>query len=172
MRKAANSSAAYLRLLLGRTGKELGPCQRARKTLLTPSCNPLHHQVLPAMHYERAWQRLYPLVLSPEARQHFRARTVVRKRRNCSCQQTSPSKWRPSGASMVRRLSFLPEPTRKHALAHLVSRSIHFSTCAGRHSSSACNKSAGDSRANTSSRFSGFKNRSPTAWSNIRSSGV
>src|SRR5215831_4433043 len=48
-------------------GEELGPCQRARKTLRTISCNPLHHQVLPAMHYERAWKRLYPTAYSPEA---------------------------------------------------------------------------------------------------------
>src|SRR5205823_1788571 len=48
---------------LGRTGEELGPCRRARKTLRTTSCNPLHHQVLPAMHYERAWKRLYPPAL-------------------------------------------------------------------------------------------------------------
>jgi hypothetical protein len=47
---------------LGRTGEELGPCQRAHKTLRTASCNPLHHQVLPAMHSEGAWQQVYSTV--------------------------------------------------------------------------------------------------------------
>src|ERR1022692_55277 len=42
-----------------------------------------------------------------------------------------------------------PEP--KHA--HLVCRLSHFSTCSGRHSSSASNRSAGDSRASTSARL-------------------
>ena len=55
---------------------------------------------------------------------------------------------------------------------HLVSRLSHFSTCGGRHSSSARNNSAGDSRASTSARFSGFRNRSSTAWSNIVSNGL
>ena len=55
---------------------------------------------------------------------------------------------------------------------HRVSRLIHFSTRTGRHPSSACSRAAGDSPASTNARFSGFKNRSCTAWSNIRSSAV
>jgi hypothetical protein len=54
---------------------------------------------------------------------------------------------------------------------YLVSRSSHFSTRRGRHSSNARNSSAGDARASTSARFSGFRNPSSTAWSNIASNG-
>src|SRR5580700_7042414 len=54
---------AHLGSCLGRTGEELGPCQRARKTLRTTSCNPLHLQVFLAMHFERACKRLYPPAL-------------------------------------------------------------------------------------------------------------
>ena len=78
-------------------------------------------------------------------------------------------------------LYFFPEPhghgSFRHdfgsiAPIHRVSRSSHFSTRAGRHCSSARNNSAGDSLASTSPRFSGFRNRSSTAWSNIASKGV
>jgi len=58
------------------------------------------------------------------------------------------------------------------ARTHIVSRLIHFSTRTGRHSSSAHNNSEGDSRASTRHRFSDFRNRSSTAWSNVLSRGV
>jgi hypothetical protein len=59
---------AHLGSCLGRTGEELGPCQRARKTLRTTSCSPLHRQVLPATHCERAWKRLFrPALLTGNA---------------------------------------------------------------------------------------------------------
>src|SRR5450631_2068558 len=56
------------------------------------------------------------------------------------------------------RLYFLPEPQghgsfRPTSKIHRVSRLSHFSTCVGRHSSSASNRSAGDSRASTNARL-------------------
>jgi len=52
------------------------------------------------------------------------------------------------------------EGTEEHRVRYLVSRSSHFSTCTGRHSSKACSNSDGVSRANTKARFWGFRKRS------------
>ena len=58
-----------------------GPCQPARKTLSIATCNLLHRQVLPAMHYDHAWSRLYPLpVLSRRNRRSDRSRVRVDRR--------------------------------------------------------------------------------------------
>jgi len=76
-------------------------------------------------------------------------------------------------SALLRGLYFLWSHgnTGRSVRSHRVSRLSHFSTCTGRHSSSARSRSAGDSRAITNARFSGFRNRSSTAWSNIASSG-